>query len=64
MKRIRSNQGARDQLRPKNIAILYSEIDRTLMQKLGLSFGSREFMSYMPKNDIEAKLLREAGHID
>ena len=64
MKRIRRNGGARDNLAPKGIAILYSETDRALMQQLGLSFGTREFVSYKPKNEAEAVLLRQAGHID
>jgi hypothetical protein len=64
MKRIRRNGGARDLLAPKGIAILYSETDRALMHHLGLSFGSREFMSYKPKNEAEAALLRSAHHID
>jgi Restriction endonuclease NaeI len=49
MKRIRRNGGARDNLAPKGIAILYSETDRALMQQLGLSFGTREFVSYKPR---------------
>jgi Restriction endonuclease NaeI len=64
MKRIRRNGGARDNLAPKGIAILYSETDRVLMQQLGLSFGTREFVSYKPKSEAEARLLRDAGHID
>jgi hypothetical protein len=64
MKRIRRNSGARDILAPKGIAILYSENDRALMHQLNLSFGTREFMSYRPKNEVEAQLLRQAGHID
>lgn len=64
MKRIRRNGGARDLLGPKGIAILYSETDRDLMHKLGVRFGTREFVSYRPKNDAEAALLRAAGHID
>ena len=64
MKRIRRNGGARDILAPKGIAILYSESDHELMERFGLTFGSREFMSYSPKNDEEAALLRETGHID
>ena len=64
MKRIRRNNGARDHLAPKGIAILYSETDRTLMHQLGLSFGTREFISYKAKTDDEAALLRAAGHID
>jgi hypothetical protein len=64
MKRIRRNGGARDNLAPKGIAILYSETDRALMQLLGLSCGTREFISYQPKNDSEVALLRDAGHID
>jgi len=64
MKRIRRNSGARDVLAPKGIAILYSENDRALMHRLGLSFGTREFISYRPKSSAEAHLLRQAGHID
>lgn len=64
MKRIRKNGGARDNLAPRGIAILYSEKDRDLMHQLGLSFGSREFVSYRAKNEAEAALLRDAGHID
>lgn len=64
MKRVRRNSGARDLLAPKGIAILYSENDRALMRKLGLEFGSREFMSYTPKNAEEASLLKAANHID
>lgn len=64
MKRIRRNGGARDVLAPKGIAILYAENDRKLMEELGLKFGTREFVSYAPKNSAEAELLREAGHID
>ncbi len=63
MKRIRKKGGARDILRPKGIAILYSQKDRDLMHKLGIKFGTREFVSYKPKNDAEATLLREAKHI-
>ena len=64
MKRIRSNQGARDILRPKGIVILYSEIDGALMRQLGLRFGYREFLSFSPKNSEERNLLRKAGQID
>lgn len=64
MRRVRRNGGARDILAPKGIAILYSEYDRDLMRLLGLTFGSREFISYAPKSESEADLLRKAGHID
>lgn len=64
MKRIRRNGGARDRLASKGIAILYSENDRSLMHRLKLTFGTREFLSYRPKNVAEAALLRRAGHID
>jgi hypothetical protein len=64
MRRVRRNGGARDFLSPKGIAILYSENDRELMQKLGLQFGFREFVSFRPRDAAEAALLREAGHID
>ena len=39
-------------------------IARTLMKQLGVTFGSREFVSYRPKNSEESALLRAAGHID
>lgn len=64
MKRLRRNGGARDVLAAKGIAILYSETDRALMHRLGLSFGTREFMSYLPKDKAEVELLRTAGKID
>lgn len=64
MKRIRRNGGARDILAPKGIAILYSENDHALMQRFGLTFGSREFISYIPKNAEEKELLRKAGHFN
>lgn len=64
MKRIRRNGGARDILASKGIAILYSENDRELMHELGLSFGSREFVSYKPSTAREISLLQDAGHID
>lgn len=64
MKRIRRNGGARDLLAPKGIAILYSENDRPLMEKLGLSVGYREFISFRPQTEDQATLLRDAGHID
>lgn len=64
MKRIRRDGGARDILAPKGIAILYSQKDRDLMLQLGIKFGAREFVSYRPKNDAEAALLRKAKHID
>lgn len=64
MKRIRRNGGARDILAPKGIAILYANNDRHLMKQLGMTFGSREFVSYRPKNAGEAALLRAKKHID
>lgn len=64
MRRIRRGGGARDFLAPKGIAILYSENDRELMRSLGIKFGKREFVSYKPKNENEASLLRAARYID
>ena len=64
MKRLRRNGGARDVLAPKGIAILYANRDRALMKQLGIAFGSREFVSYRPKNDAEKELLRKAKRID
>jgi hypothetical protein len=34
------------------------------MLDLGISFGKREFVSYRPRNQAEANLLKQAGHID
>ena len=64
MKRIRRKGGARDNLSPKGIAILYAGKDRSLMRKFGLTFGDREFVSYRPKSADEAELLRRAKRID
>ena len=64
MKRLRRNNGARDLLAPKGIAILYSETDRDLMVRLGLKFGYREFVSCKPANAEQEGWLREAGKID
>lgn len=64
MKRLRRNNGARDLLAPKGIAILYSETDRDLMVRLGLKFGYREFVSCRPSNPEQEHWLREAGKID
>jgi hypothetical protein len=64
MKRVRRNGGARDLLAPKGIAILYSETDRELMLELGIPIGKREFVSFRPKCEEQAALLRRAGHID
>jgi Restriction endonuclease NaeI len=64
MKRLRANGGARDILKPKGIAILYSETDRDLMRRLGLTFGYREFLSHRARNDGEARLLRDSGKIE
>lgn len=64
MKRIRRNGGARDVLSPKGIAILYSETNRNLMRELGLTFGTREFVSFKPRNEAEIEKLRTAGLID
>lgn len=64
MKRIRRNGGARDLLAPKGIAILYSETDRDLMLRLGLTVGYREFVSFRSSSQEQNGWLRAAGHID
>lgn len=64
MKRLRRNGGARDELAREGIAVLYSETDRDLMLQLGLSFGTREFLSYRPKTLDEVRLLKDKGKID
>ncbi len=65
MKRIRRNGGARDILAPKGIALLWGTRDRALIDSLGLgAVSAEEFISFCPRTDEEAKLLKEAGHID
>lgn len=64
MKRVRGNSGARDHLSPQGIAVLYSEADGSLMRKLGLKFGSSEFVSYKAANSEEVAWLREADRLD
>ena len=64
LRHLRRGGGARDILAPKGIAILYSEIDRDLMLRLGLTFGYREFLSVKPTNVEQQLWLRESGHID
>lgn len=64
MKRIRRNGGARDILAPKGIAILYSETDRNLIDRLNLNVGYREFIAFRPKSSADIDLLRIANHID
>lgn len=64
MKRIRRNGGARDILGPKGVAILYSETDRALIERLNLQVGFREFISFRPTDKAQKDLLRRAGHID
>jgi Restriction endonuclease NaeI len=64
MKRLRKNGGARDILAPMGIAILYSETDRDLIQRLGLKFGYREFISHRPRDETEATIMRAAGKIE
>ncbi|WP_086739737.1 NaeI family type II restriction endonuclease [Erythrobacter colymbi] len=63
MKRLRKNGGARDLLEKQGIALLYSENDRDLMKSLGLKFGSREFISFRPKNPQQLEALRNAGKL-
>lgn len=64
MKRLRRNGGARDPLAKIGVAILYSGYDRELMQRLGLKVGHREFISFRPTTEEQARWLREAGKID
>lgn len=64
MKRVRRNGGARDNLAPKGIAVLYEGKDRNLLKSLGINVGKREFISFRPRNDSERVLLRALGHID
>jgi len=64
MKRLRRNGGARDHLAKKGIAIFYSEKDRDLMKEMGLNFGSREFMSFKPKDEKQTVRLRDLKRID
>ena len=63
MKRIRGNSGARDHLSPQGIAVLYSEADAPLMRQLGITFGSREFVSYQAQSSEEIALLKAADRL-
>lgn len=63
MKRVRGNSGARDHLSPQGIAVLYSEADAQLMRRLGIKFGSREFVSHKARSDEEISMLRAAGRL-
>ena len=64
MKRLRRNGGARDKLTAMGIVVLYSEAHRDLMKKLGLQFGTREFVSFSPKSQTEIELLQAEKLID
>lgn len=65
MKRVRRNGGARDILAPKGIAILFGLTDKQVILDLGYSnISSDEFISHIPRNEVEAARLRREGHID
>jgi hypothetical protein len=65
LKRLRANGGARDILRPENIALLWGQNDRALITALGLgSLLSDEFISLRPTTEEEFILLRQAGYLD
>ena len=65
MKRIRRNGGARDILAAEGIAVLWGQMDRTLIKSLNLgNVGPDEFISYKAITPSERTLLKAAGHID
>lgn len=65
LKRVRTNGGARDFLRPENIAILWGRYDRALIAALGLPpLLSDEFVSITPSDERAKVLLRASGHLD
>lgn len=65
LKRVRANGGARDILRPENIAILWGRYDRSLIAALGLPpLLSDEFVSFTPSDGKAWELLRTSGHLD
>jgi hypothetical protein len=65
LKRVRANGGARDILRPEEIAILWGSYDRALISALGLApILSDEFLSLTPADDHQRALLSAAGHLD
>ncbi len=65
MKRIRQKGGARDNLAPRGIAVLYGPNDRVLLHRFGLpELEDDEFIAYTPRDAEEANLLRNVVHID
>lgn len=65
LKRVRANGGARDILRPDNIAILWGTYDRQIVNALNLpALLSDEFISFTPTTAEELAILRSAGHLD
>lgn len=65
MKRLRGNQGAKDLLRPKGIALLSGSYFNPLLEKLGLPrIGRDEHMAVDAQTREEALLLREGNQLD
>ena len=59
MKRLRANQGARDELHPKGIVILSGSQDGPLLKELGISLGADFVLAYRPKSKAEADLITQ-----
>jgi len=57
MKRIRSNQGARDDLHPKGIIVLSGTQDGPLLREMGIKLGRDFVMAYRPTTQDEIDLI-------
>jgi len=57
MKRIRSNQGARDHLHPKGVIILSGNQDGDIIKALGINLKREYLMSYRPQTQAELDLI-------
>jgi hypothetical protein len=65
MKRLRSNQGAKNILRPRGIALLSGVFFNSVLEQLGLPrIDNDQHIAIKPSNESEVNILRAAGEID
>jgi len=65
MKRVRGNQGAKDLLRPQNIALLSGNYFNAVLAQLGLPrIGNDEHIAIEANTPLELELLRAAQQLD
>ena len=64
LKRLRQNQGAREQLAPEGIALLSGSYGRKVLRALGRpEIGADEFLAIMPKDLLERQIMIDLGAI-